>query len=138
MNKELIVRLNKSFEDAAYEEGGVEYWLRREIQALLGCAQWRNFEQVVEKAKVSCRTAGQNPGHRFAGVSKTIPLREFHGSAAVESVTLPRCPFEDHFVDVTERIDNRAHFEVGSKGADHIVDVTEMVPIGNVGMDAMR
>lgn len=70
----MIVRLNKSFEDAAYEENGVEYWLARDVQDLLEYTQWRNFEQVIEKAKVSCQTAGQNPSDHFAGVSKTIPM----------------------------------------------------------------
>ena len=74
MDKELIVRLNKSFEESAYEENGVEYWLARDLQVLLEYTQWRNFELVIEKAKVSCQTAGQNPAHHFAGVSKTIPM----------------------------------------------------------------
>jgi len=74
MDKELIVRLNKTFEDSGYEENGVEYWLARDLQVLLEYTQWRNFEQVIEKAKVSCRTAGQNSAHHFADVSKTIPM----------------------------------------------------------------
>lgn len=74
MNKELIGRLNKSFEDSAFETDGVEYWLARDLQVLLEYTQWRNFEQVIEKAKVSCQTAGQNASHHFADVSKTIPM----------------------------------------------------------------
>ncbi len=74
MNKELIVRLNKLFEDSAYDANGVEYWLARDLQVLLEYTQWRNFELVIEKAKVSCQTAKQNPDHHFAGVSKTIPM----------------------------------------------------------------
>ena len=35
MDKNLIVRLNKSFEDTAYEDNGVEYWLARDLQKLL-------------------------------------------------------------------------------------------------------
>lgn len=74
MDKEVIVRLNKLFEESAYEENGLEYWLARDLQVLLEYTQWRNFEMVIEKAKVSCQTAGQNPAHHFAGVSKTIPM----------------------------------------------------------------
>jgi DNA-damage-inducible protein D len=51
-----------------------EYWLARDLQVLLEYTQWRNFELVIEKAKVSCQTAKQNPDHHFAGVSKTIPM----------------------------------------------------------------
>jgi DNA-damage-inducible protein D len=74
LNKELIVRLNKLFEDSAYDANGVEYWLARDLQVLLEYTQWRNFELVIEKAKVSCQTAKQNPDHHFADVSKTIPM----------------------------------------------------------------
>jgi len=58
----------------AYEETGVEYWLARDLQELLEYTKWRNFEKVIEKAKVSCQNAGQNPGHHFADVSKTIQM----------------------------------------------------------------
>jgi DNA-damage-inducible protein D len=74
--------LNRSFEDAAYEQDGVEYWMARELQVLLEYTQWRNFEQVIDKAKISCRTAGQNPDHHFADVSKMVAL----GSGAERSV----------------------------------------------------
>jgi len=74
MDKELIVRLHKSFEESAYEENGVEYWLARDLQGLLEYTQWRNFELVIEKAKVSCQTAGQDPAHHFAGVSKMVDI----------------------------------------------------------------
>lgn len=36
MKKELITKLHKSFEDCAHENDGVEYWLARELQELLG------------------------------------------------------------------------------------------------------
>lgn len=74
MDKELIIRLNKSFEDSAYEANGVEYWLARDLQALLEYDEWRNFAKVIEKARVSCHTAGQNPDHHFVSVNKTIPM----------------------------------------------------------------
>jgi DNA-damage-inducible protein D len=74
MDKGLIIRLNKSFEDSAYEENGVEYWLGRDLQVLLEYDEWRNFAKVIEKAKVSCQTADQNPAHHFVDVNKTIQM----------------------------------------------------------------
>ena len=56
--------------------------MARELQVLLEYTQWRNFEQVIEKAIISCRTAGQNPDHHFADVSKMVAL----GSGAVRAV----------------------------------------------------
>jgi len=74
MDKQVMIRLHASFEEAAYELNGVEYWLARELQVLLEYTQWRNFEMVVEKAKISCHNAGQCIEHHFADVSKTIPM----------------------------------------------------------------
>ena len=35
MEKETISKLNKTFEESAYEHDGVEYWLARDLQELL-------------------------------------------------------------------------------------------------------
>lgn len=43
MEKNTIVELNQRFEEFAYEQDGVEYWLARELQELLGYSEWRNF-----------------------------------------------------------------------------------------------
>lgn len=77
MKKELIQRLHKSFEDCAHtNEGGedVEFWLARELQELLGYTQWRNFEAVIDKAKMACEKAGQVVSDHFADVSKMVDI----------------------------------------------------------------
>jgi len=46
MNTELVQTLTSTFEAHAQRtEGGVEYWLARDLQNLLGYAEWRNFNQ---------------------------------------------------------------------------------------------
>jgi hypothetical protein len=72
MDKQIIIKLNKSFEEAAYEQNGVEYWLARDLQILLEYEEWRNFSKVIEKAKTSCQNAGQNQADHFVDVNKTI------------------------------------------------------------------
>lgn len=46
MEKETIVKLNKRFEEYAYVQDGIEYWLARELQVLLGYSEWRNFQNT--------------------------------------------------------------------------------------------
>ena len=53
MKKEIIVQLNKTFEESAYSQNDVEYWMARDLQRLLDYAEWRNFLQVIEKAKTA-------------------------------------------------------------------------------------
>jgi len=74
MDKNIIVRLNKSFDEYAYEQGGVEYWLARELQVLLEYEDWRNFINVIEKAKVSCSNSGQNSADHFVDVNKMVSI----------------------------------------------------------------
>ncbi len=91
MKKELIVQLHSSFEQCmrTETEGGTNFWLARDLQELLGYAQWRNFELVIEKAKTACENSGNDIDDHFADVSKMVEL----GSGAhrpVEDVMLSR------------------------------------------------
>ena len=74
MKKDLIQKLHKSFEDCARQHDGVEYWLARELQELLGYTQWRNFETVIDKARTACANAGQAVDDHFADVSKMVEI----------------------------------------------------------------
>lgn len=74
MEKDTIVRLNKSFEECAYEQDGVEYWLARELQELLGYNEWRNFFNTILKAKESCKTTSEVVSDHFVDVNKTIKM----------------------------------------------------------------
>ena len=89
MEKSSIVKLNTLFEEYVYEKDGIEYWLARELQELLEYSQWRNFVNVIDKAKVSCKNSDNEIPDHFADVSKMIDL----GSGAkreVEDIMLTR------------------------------------------------
>ncbi len=84
MKKEIIVRLHAEFEQIAqtFPDTGTEFWLARDLQEVLGYAQWRNFAAVIERAITSCETAGYDPADHFANVSKKVEL----GSGAVREI----------------------------------------------------
>ena len=82
MEKDTIIKLNKRFEEYAYEQDGIEYWLARELQELLEYTQWRNFENVITKAKIACEKSGNAISDHFADVSKKVQL----GSGATKDV----------------------------------------------------
>lgn len=76
MKKEIIVKLHSDFEGKVQveEETGMEFWLARDIQGLLGYAKWDNFLKVIEKAKISCETTGYEISDHFLDVGKMVTL----------------------------------------------------------------
>jgi len=74
MEKETISKLNNNFEEYAYEQDGIDYWLARELQELLGYTDWRNFLNAVDKAKESCKTTAESVSDHFVDVNKTIAM----------------------------------------------------------------
>lgn len=82
MKKDEIQALFRSYEDAVYIIDGTESWSARELCTLLGYQQWRNFSNVIDKAKESCDNAGQLVADHFANVSKMVTL----GSGAEREV----------------------------------------------------
>jgi DNA-damage-inducible protein D len=91
MEKEIIVRLHQGFEQSVQkeQETGLEFWLARDLQVLLGYAKWENFVKVIEKAKISCKNAGFAPADHFPDIRKMVDL----GSGAkreIEDIALTR------------------------------------------------
>ena len=76
MDKEIVVRLHSSFEDMVrrFPDTGVEFWCARDLQMLLGYAQWRSFAAVIDKAITACQNSGYDPKDHFAHISKMVDL----------------------------------------------------------------
>jgi DNA-damage-inducible protein D len=91
MDKGVVGRLHTSFEDMVrrYPDTGTEYWCARDLQLLLGYAQWRSFAAVIEKAITACEKAGLETKDHFAHISKMVDL----GSGAkrgIDDIALTR------------------------------------------------
>jgi len=83
MDKQIISRLKSTFDEISHmTDDGVEHWLARELQAVLGYAQWRRFSEAVERAKIACETSGFNVSDHFADVGKMVGI----GSGAERDV----------------------------------------------------
>ncbi len=75
MKNELIYQMTDSFEGHAQEtENGIEYWLARDLQHLLGYTKWDNFLNVISKAKTACELSGRTIFDHFADVGKMVGL----------------------------------------------------------------
>jgi len=91
MNKDIIVRLHTSFEAIVLkdEATGLECWMARDLQMLLGYARWENFLKVIEKAVTACQTSGNDPGDHFREATKMVGV----GSGAqreIDDIALTR------------------------------------------------
>ena len=89
MKKELIAELFLKFEQACYNYKGIECWSARELQNILGYAEWRNFLKVVDKAKDACINAGEKLSDHFVDVNKMIDLAK-GAQREIEDIALTR------------------------------------------------
>ena len=56
------------------DENGREYWSARELQVALKYKEWRNFELVINKAKIACQNSGYSVILCFVGINKTLQM----------------------------------------------------------------
>jgi len=89
MQKDVIVKLTKIFEESAHVEKGVEYWMARDVQTLLEYNEWRNFLHVIEKAKIACQKSGRVFSDHFVEVNKMVQIGS-EGSREITDFMLSR------------------------------------------------
>lgn len=75
MEQQQVQTLTMTYESHAQQaESGLEYWLARDLQHLLGYAKWDNFVSVISKAKTACEISGHMVVDHFADVGKMVEL----------------------------------------------------------------
>ncbi|MFS9252171.1 DNA damage-inducible protein D [Streptococcus infantis] len=70
------------------DENGVEFWYARELQTILEYMEWRNFNQVIDKAKIACKNSGKRVVTNFVDVNKTVQLN--FGTREIADIKLSR------------------------------------------------
>lgn len=64
-----------TFEDIRrFDEDGNEFWSARELAPLLEYQDWRNFMQVVDKARTACEQSGKRSADHFGDVNKMVTI----------------------------------------------------------------
>jgi DNA-damage-inducible protein D len=51
-----------------------EFWSARDLQPVLGYAQWRRFEDAIKRAITSCEASGNQSSDHFASAGKMVGL----------------------------------------------------------------
>ena len=74
MNNE-ITRHHQTFEELRKtDDGGAEFWVARELQAVLDYSRWEKFERVIDKAKIACKNSGQIINDHFHQTVKMVQI----------------------------------------------------------------
>ena len=111
MSDSSIEILIGKFEDAAQNEEGIEFWYARDLQKLFDYDEWRNFQRVIEKAKLACNTSGHEVSDHFVDVNKMIELgKGAHRQTEDMRLTRYACYL------IAQNGDYGQHFPAGCRG----------------------
>ncbi len=72
MDRATIDKLFAEFESCRHLDSGVEVWMAKDLQNVLGYLDPRDFFVVVEKAKLACQDSRGVVKHNFVPVRKLI------------------------------------------------------------------
>jgi len=80
---QVIHSLTNDFEAFSHKtEEGIEFWLARDLQQLLGYTEWRNFHKVILKSKTACELSEQPIINHFVDINKMVQI----GSGATKEI----------------------------------------------------
>ncbi len=74
-DKRITQQHHTTFEEVRqFDEDGNEFWSARDIAPLLEYQDWRNFMQVVDKARLACEQSGRPVADHFGDVTKMVGI----------------------------------------------------------------
>lgn len=82
MEKRIIELYRRKFDGIRHEADGIEYWYARELMKLLDYVQWRNFDNAINKAMISCENNGNVTEDHFSRINNIIEV----GNGALREV----------------------------------------------------
>jgi DNA-damage-inducible protein D len=90
MNKDLVeITHYQTFESLKQEEDGCEFWSARKLSKVLEYNEYRNFLNVIEKAKEACKNSGHAIVDHFVDITDMIDIGK-GGQRQVADVRLSR------------------------------------------------
>ena len=74
MDSRRIEQIKRQFdnETQVIEDEQIEFWYARDLMKLLGYTEWRNFENAIKRAIISCETSNIQSNDHFVEVNKLI------------------------------------------------------------------
>lgn len=74
MDKKRIEQIKQQFDNVIQvtENEQIEFWYARDLMKLLGYTEWRNFENAIKRAIISCETSNIQSNDHFVEVNKLI------------------------------------------------------------------
>lgn len=76
MDSRRIEQIKEQFDNAIQitEDEQVEFWYARDLMKLLGYTEWRNFENAIKRAIISCETSNIQSTDHFVEINKMIEI----------------------------------------------------------------
>lgn len=74
MKTEAIQQYLEKFNQYVHIAGESEFCFARDLQGLLGYTDWRNFLNVIDKAKMACSNSGVDTERNFAPTTRLVEM----------------------------------------------------------------